>query len=118
MPRQDLIDMKLNRILRPMIKDLKRNEKAVKRIGGFTVQNLGEEVGLQEAREQNLVWASTATDTEIRARIDQLSATLTPQELACKYGNVRGLPLETVKTIAMIEDLEIAAGTHPAIKNR
>jgi len=73
-------------------------------------------VGLQEARIQNLEWAARASDKEIQAKIRDLEATLTPDERACKYGCVRGLPLETVKTIAMIEDLEISLGIHPGVR--
>lgn len=115
MPRQDLIDMKLNQMLRPMVRDLKRNVSVIARIGGHTTETMGEEVVFQEAREQNLVWASTATDAAIRQRIRDLETSLTPAERVLKYGIVRGLSLETVRTIAMIEDLEIALGIHPAL---
>jgi len=85
------------------------------RIGGHTIQNLGEEITFQQTRRDNLNWASTATDEEIQQKIQQLEAELTPDELQCKCGSVRGLPLETIQTIAMIEDLEIALGTHPGV---
>jgi hypothetical protein len=116
MPRQDLIDMKLNRVIKPMISDLERNEKVVHRVGGATVRTLGEEIKMQLARQTNLEWASTVTDDDIKLRIADLEATLTAEELACKYGTVRGLSLEKIETIAKIEDLEIALGTHPAVK--
>ena len=108
MPRKDLINMKLERVLRPMIRDLKANQTAVRRVGGFTVKNLGEEVNLQEAREKNLVWASAAKIADLEKQIPR-------DALACKYGSVRGLPLETIQTIALIEDLEIALGVHPGV---
>jgi len=116
MARQDLIDMKLNRVIKPMISDLKRNKKVIRRIGGHVVKTLGEEVRLQEARRDNLIWAQNATDEQIQQKIQELESQLTQDELACKYGSVRGLPLEKVKIIAMIEDLEIALGTHPGVK--
>jgi hypothetical protein len=115
MPRLDLIDMKLNRVIGPMIADLKNNERVVQRIGGHTVTTLGEEIKMQTARQTNLQWAKTVTDADIQKRIDELSATLTATELACKYGSVRGLSLEKIETIAKIEDLEIALGTHPGV---
>jgi len=115
MPRPDLIDMKLNRLLRPMVDDLKRNRRVLARVGGHVVETLGEEVAFQEARIQNLEWAETATDEEIQQRIQQLESELTPDERLCTCGSVRGLSLETIRTIAMIEDLEIALGIHPAV---
>lgn len=115
MPRKDLINMKLERVLRPMIRDLKANQTAIRRVGGFTVTNLGEEVNLQEAREKNLVWASAATDEQIQAKIADLEKQIPRDALGCKYGSVRGLPLETIQTIALIEDLEIALGVHPGV---
>lgn len=115
MPRLDLIDMKLNRVLGPMIKDLKANQKVMARVGGATITRLDDEVKLQVSRQTNLIWAQTATDADIQAEIDRLSATLTTAELACKYGSVRGLSLEKIETIAKIEDLEIALGAHPGI---
>jgi hypothetical protein len=116
LPRQDLIDMKLNRVIGPMIADLKRNEKVVHRVGGATVKTFGEEIKLQVSRQKNLEWASSATDLEIQAKIAELELSLSKDELACKYGNVRGLSLEKVEVIAKIEDLEIALGTHPGVK--
>jgi hypothetical protein len=115
MPKQDLINMKINRIIKPMISDLKNNVKVINRVGGSTVNNLGEEVKMQEERLTNLTWASTVTDADIEKKINDLSATLTSTELACKYGTVRALSLEKIKTIALIEDLEIALGTHPGV---
>jgi uncharacterized protein YicC (UPF0701 family) len=115
MPRQDLIDMKLNQVIGPMIADLKANQQVTQRIGGHTVTNLGEEIKMQTARQLNLEWAKTATDADIQAEIDRLSATLTAEELACKYGSVRGMALEKIEVIAKIEDLEIALGTHPGV---
>jgi hypothetical protein len=116
MPRKDLIDMKLNRIIKPMISDLRNNVKVVDRVGGSTVKKFGEEIKMQEERLSNLQWASTVTDTDIEKKITELSATLTSTELACKYGSVRALSLEKIKTIALIEDLEISLGTHPGVK--
>ena len=115
MPRLDLINMKLNHVLRPMVRDLKRNRTVIARIGGHTTQTMGEEVAFQEGREQNLLWARAATDDAIRQRIRDLEATLTAEERALKYGIVRGLSLETVGTVAQIEDLELALGIHPAL---
>jgi len=115
MPRPELIDMKLNRLLRPMVADLKRNRRVLARVGGHVVETLGEEVAFQEARIQNLEWAETSSDQEIEERVKQLESELDPEERLCKYGSVRGLSLETIRTIAMIEDLEIALGTHPAV---
>ncbi len=117
MPRPDLIDAKIERALRPMVSDLKKNRKVLARIGGHTVVDLGEEVSFQEERIQKLEWTRMATDDEIQERIQQLESDLTPEELACKYGIVRGLSWETIKTIAFIEDLEIALGTHPAVSD-
>lgn len=117
MPRKDLIDMKLNRVIGPMIADLKRNERVVTRVGGATINTLGEEVKFQETRKSNLEWASTVTDTDIKQKISDLEATLTTEELACKYGNVRGLSHESLTAVALIEDLEIALGTHPGVSD-
>jgi len=117
MPRPDLIDMKLNRLLRPMVADLKRNVRVLARVGGHVVETLGEEVAFQQARIQNLEWAEAAADEEIEQKIKQLESELTPDERLCKYGSVRGLSLESIRTIAMIEDLEIALGIHPAVSD-
>jgi hypothetical protein len=116
MPRQDLIDMKINRVINPMIADLQNNVKVVDRVGGATRTNLGEEIKMQQDRLSNLLWAQSVTDTDIQNKIGDLEATLTAQELACKYGTVRALSLEKIKTIALIEDCEIALGIHPGVK--
>lgn len=114
MPRLDLISNKLGSI-NIMISDLSKNRKVMARIGGYTVETMGEEVKMQGTRAANLEWAAAATDAEIQAKISEITSMLTPDERACKYGSVRGLPIETVTAIAMIEDLEIALGTHPAL---
>ena len=116
MPRQDLIDIKLNRVITPMINDLIKNEKVFARIGGHIVINKEEEVKFQIERKQNLEWAKTATDEEIKQKIESLESELTLEELACKYGIVKDLSFETIKKISLIEDLELALGVHPAIK--
>jgi hypothetical protein len=114
MPRTDLIDGKIS-ALNVMVTDLERNERVIHRIGGSTTLTLGEEIAFQTERITNLTWAKTVTDTDIESEIQRLESTLTPDELACKYGSIRGLPLEIIETIAKIEDLEIAIGTHPAV---
>jgi hypothetical protein len=115
MPRLDLIDMKINRVLLPMIADLGRNQKVVHRIGGATISNLGEEIKFQRSRLENLEWARTATDEAIKEKITDITLTLSADEKACKYGSVRGLTLETIEKIAIIEDLEISIGIHPGV---
>lgn len=114
MPRLDLIKSKIN-VINQMVSGLKANEKVLHRIGGATITNRGEEVAFQQDRVNHLTWAKTATDGDIQTKIDELSATLTTEELACKYADVRGFSLETIKTISHIELLEIALGTHPGV---
>jgi hypothetical protein len=116
MPRLDLIDSKIN-VIGQMISGLKANEKVLHRIGGVTITNRGEEVAFQQDRVNHLTWAKSATDGEIQTKIDELEASLTTDELTCKYGDVRGLPFETIKTISHIELLEIAIGTHPGVND-
>lgn len=115
MPRLDLIDMKINRVLLPMIADLGRNQKVSHRIGGATISNLGEEIAFQRKRLNNLEWARSATDDVIKEKIADITLTLSADEKACKYGSVRGLSLDVIEKIAQIEDLEIALGTHPGV---
>lgn len=115
MPRTDLIDQKLAHV-RTMVRDLRNGEQAIARVGGFTVTTKGEEMKFQEQREAGLLWARAASDRQIETKLRQLAQRLTPEERACKYGAVRGLPYERVKLLAFIEDLEIALGVHPAVR--
>ena len=99
-----------------MIEALKKNEKAKARIGGFTKEDLGEEVKFQNERLDVLEWAENHTLIEIRQRILDIEATLTTDILQLKYGLVRGIQLEIIKAISEIELLEIAIdewGKHP-----
>lgn len=114
MPMIDIINSKLNSI-GTMISDLQNNVKVVERIGGATFVNMNGEIEFQKSRQANLEWALTVTDTDIQDEIDNLESLLTSEELACKYGSVRGLPADSLGNIAKIEDLELALGTHPAL---
>lgn len=113
--RADLVKRKLAQ-LQTMVNDLERNVKVIYRIGGVTHTTLGEEIAFQQARIDNLTWVSKASDKQIRARIARLEGALGADVIECKYGSVRGLPLEQVQAIAMVEDLEISLGVHPAVK--
>ncbi len=94
---------------------LKRHEKVFARVGGVTVQNLGEEIKFHQERRKTLADAENMTDDQIRARIAALEATLPAGVIRSKYGDVRGVPLEHVLTLSQIELLEIALGTHPGV---
>lgn len=94
---------------------LKRHQKVFARVGGVTVQDLGEEIRFHQERRQTLADAATMTDDEIRAQISALEATLPAGVINSKYGDVRGIPLEHVLTLSKIELLEVALGTHPGV---
>lgn len=114
MPATDLIEAKMDAI-QLMIQDLQQNERILHRIGGATIQNRGEELAFQRERLDYLEWALKATDDDIQKEIAKLENSLTEEEKSCKYGEVCGLPMETIKTISFIELLEIALGTHPYV---
>lgn len=99
-----------------MVADLERGRRVHARVGGHLVETLGQEIAMQRAKFDDLEWADGKTDAEIKARIDEIAATLSPEALACKYGNVRGLTLEEVTAISRIENLEVVLGTHPGVK--
>jgi len=113
--RIDLVDRKLNTI-NTVIKNLEANSKVKHRIGGTTNQNVNLEIEFQTKRKELLEWAKSVTYEEVEAKKEELEGTLTSEELNCKYGTVKGLTNETQNTIAYIEDLEIALGIHPIIK--
>jgi hypothetical protein len=114
MPRKDLVNAKVS-MIETMISDLKIEPVVFGKINAPVQVNLNGEIEFQQNRLINLQWATTATDTEIESRINELDATLTPEELGRKYKSMKGLTLEAVQTISKIEDLEIALGTHPAV---
>lgn len=114
MPKTELIQSKLNSI-GTMIADLQNNVKVVERIGGATFVNMNGEVEFQKTRQANLEWADTVTDKDIQEEKANLESLLSEEELACKYGSVRGLSADSLETLAKIEDLEIALGTHPVL---
>ncbi len=114
MPRKDLIARKLA-MIGGMVESLRRNERVLARIGGYTIETKGEEVLFQEARIANLQWALNAQDADIEARMAELKAQLLPDERKCIHGVVRGLRAESILSIALIEDLEIALGVHPGV---
>jgi len=116
MPRKDLIDAKLNNIIRPGIESLKAKHRVLARIGSFGVDTRQAEIAFQEERERILLWALKAPDSHIREGIHYLENQLTTEELACKYGEVGGLTMDKILILAMIEDLEIALGIHPGVK--
>lgn len=117
LPNIELIDAKLNRVIGPMIEDLKRSRRVDPRVGGTTVRSFGKEIEFQEARRANLEWAKSATDDEIQQEISNLEASISADELACKYGSGRALSIEAFEIVAKIEDLEIALGTHPGVQS-
>jgi len=104
------------RAVETMVNDLERGKKVHARVGGHLVETLGQEIAMQRAKLDDLEWAEGRTNAEIQARIDEIAATLSPEVLACKYGNVRGLTLEEVKAISRIENLEVVLGTHPGVR--
>jgi len=99
-----------------MVVDLERGRRVHARVGGHLVETLGQEIAMHRTKLDDLTWAERATDEEIQARIDEIAAGLSPEALACKYGNVRGLTLEEVTAISRIENLEVVLGTHPGVK--
>lgn len=111
-----MVEAKLKRVLRPAIVALEAKRRVLARIGDYAARE-AEEIELQQKRIANLEWAlgEAKDDDEIRGRLEGFAAQLTPDELDCKYGVVRGLPMGTVLLIAQVEDLEVALGTHPAI---
>lgn len=111
----EVVDNKIKQ-LKIMIADLKNNEKVITRIGGHTTKNLGEEVKMQTRRLKQLNWTKETAEEEIRAKRQELLDTLQKDEKDCIYGIVRGLPPETIETIAKIEDLELALGIHPVLE--
>lgn len=115
MPNQLLIKNKIL-ALTHMVNALSKNEKVLVRIGGATQMHLGEEINFQEGRIANLQWANEATDEDIKQTIVDIESKVGTDIANCKYGNVRGLTFEQVEAIAHIEDLEIALGIHPAVK--
>lgn len=91
-----------------MIQGLKANVKVKKRVGGYTTQDVNEEVIFQQMRHDLAVWAEGATLKAITAKIKTLEKDVEPDVLNCKYGNVRGLPMENIELISKIELLELA----------
>ena len=117
MPRLDLIAAKRLDIA-AQIAAIHNKELVVARIGGLTTFGFDEEIKFQTARDAKLAWAAAATDAEIQDEIARLELELGPAAVACKYGDLSGLPLETMEQIAMVECLELALGTHPAVAGR
>jgi acetyl-CoA acetyltransferase len=93
---------------------LQAGERVVARVGGATRHSRGLEIAFQRERIAELDWALAdgRTEQEIRDRIAAYETTLTAEELARKYGSMRGLSSEAVKTLALISLLEVALGTH------
>lgn len=114
--RRDLVEAKLVGQLRPAILALEAKQRVLARIGDYAMRE-SEEIELQRKRILNLEWAlnEAKDDHEIMGKLEEFITLLTPDELGCKYGVVRGLPVATVLLIAQIEDLEVALGIHPAI---
>ncbi len=115
MPRTDLIAKKLERNVKPAIKALKAKEKVIYVVGMRSAMSYKPALEMNEARQANLEWALNATDLQIEQRIADLSASIPPEALACKYRDVTGLPDAMIAVIAKIEDLEIALGIHPSV---
>ncbi len=117
MIRRDLIKAKLERVINPMIQDLENNSKVTHRVGGTTIQSVEDEVAFQSKRKDNLEWCllDSTTKEDIKDKLAKLESQLSNDELNCKYGVVKGLSFEAQEKIALIEDLEIALGIHPAI---
>lgn len=114
MPRLDLIEAKIQAI-ESILKSLRAGESIAIRVGGKTLDGPYEEINFQEKRLEVLKWASYAGEEQIKDRIDELASSLSEEELACKYGIVRGLSEQAFAAIAHIEDLEIALGVHPGV---
>lgn len=101
------------------IADFRLGEKAVARVGGgpdlVTHSTL---IAWHAGRLALLEWADKASDAEIEARIAELEASVTAEELACKYGNMQSFGEAAYRSICSIEILELALGTHPAVAGR
>jgi 3-methyladenine DNA glycosylase AlkC len=95
-----------------MVSDLEANRKVYKRKGGYTIEDAAEEVNFQQERAAVLQWAEDKDEEDIIAEIQALEAQLSPAELNCKYGIVRGLSLETILLISKIELLELSIDEH------
>ncbi len=92
------------------IDGLKKNVKVLQRIGGMTKQDMGEEVKFQQERLSILEWAENHIEKDIQAKIKELENKLTPEQLACKRGIMRGLPYEVILFLCQIELLELVLG--------
>ncbi len=106
---------KMNHINK-MVIDLRNNQTVKKRIGGYTVQDVNEEIKFQQDRYSVMQWAESHDTKDIIAEIKVTESKLTTDEKSCKYGIVRGLPLETIALISKVELLELAIeehGKHP-----
>ena len=91
-----------------MIIALQNNETVIQRIGGYTVENLGEEVKFQQERLSEMEWIEQNTIEDILQRKSDYEAQLTLEELSCKAGILTGIPLEKVLIIAKLELIDIA----------
>lgn len=101
------------------VSDLERNEVAVLRVGGGPDKvTHSTQIGWHRGRLALLDWAANANDSAIAARIAQLEASVTAEELACKYGNMQGFSEAAYETLCSIELLELALGTHPAVAGK
>ena len=99
---------------------LKRHEKVIARIGGYTTESKGEEIAFHERCRAVLAWAQNRSASEVEAKVREVEQSIPAADraavLAAKYGIVVGLPLEYVEAIRKIELLEVALGTHPGVQ--
>lgn len=110
------IETKLEQGIRPSIRDLERRLRITKEPENpIDRDNPHTMLKFQRAREEWFLWAERSPVQNVLQRIKDLEATLSADELDCKYGNVSFLPVETFQTIAFIEDMEIAIGLHPSL---
>ncbi|WP_408954725.1 hypothetical protein [Natroniella sp. ANB-PHB2] len=109
-----IINSKIKNI-KSAIKDLENNRKVLHRVGGLTSQGPEAEIEFQTKRLELFKWCLEAEQEEIEQELEDLEGQLEEDELACKYGIVKGLPGDTIEKLIKIEDLELALGIHPAL---
>jgi hypothetical protein len=76
------------------------------------------EMNFQKARHHWLIWAINSGDSCVRERIRRLRLKIPKEWEGYEYLPKYNMPEEIMEIYFFIEDMEIALGTHPAIKER
>jgi len=96
-----------------MIKALEQRVTILGAVGRTTLPR-EQELAFQRERLQWLEWAGTVEKKDIEKRIKDLEKST--NNLAKKYKDMNNVPVDEIKIISFIEDMEIALETHPAVK--